>query len=610
MAVAAQRLPADFSDSGAVHSLASDWRSERPTASVACATDPIEVAHAKTQAPRVREGASQTEDAEECGAVRLARDYYVESAELNAFLARSTPELEEALHRNLGTTAFDNHDVSWEDERDVATCLHSLRHRAALPPNTPASVLESCTAVSWNATGSVVAAAYGPLDRNDWESSESVLCTWSVMRRQLDPSRADHTLQLPCCLVSLAFHRVEPDLLAGGGFNGDVMLFRLGAAGGEALACKSSLTEYTHAWPVLQLAWTHTPQLGHVLTSLSSDGRLLVWSPANRLAAPAMGCRVAPRAQAAAEREPFRSGKAPLAGGASLAFSPVDPSTFVVGFEAGQLLKCGLHANEARSSESVQAPRGGPEGGGLRWAPEAATLLTRVGRSHFERLKERVEREAQMARAKEVTPTLVLAAQPPAEQLYGSPASLLYQPHSGPVYGVAFSPFHRHVFLSVSTDASARLFSLLSPQPLLVTEPSAAPLYSCSWSPARPSVFAVGGADGQLHVYDLRRSRGKPELALKVTGDGSAVYAVAFNPAEPSLIATADGQGIVKIWRLSRALSSMAPREQEAFDRLAGARTEEAAAVAGEEEEEEEKRGGGGERSMLDDLSMRQGHRL
>ena len=130
MAVAAQRLPADFSDSGAVHSLASDWRSERPTASVACATDPIEVAHAKTQAPRVREGASQTEDAEECGAVRLARDYYVESAELNAFLARSTPELEEALHRNLGTTAFDNHDVSWEDERDVATCLHSLRHRA------------------------------------------------------------------------------------------------------------------------------------------------------------------------------------------------------------------------------------------------------------------------------------------------------------------------------------------------------------------------------------------------------------------------------------------------------------------------------------------------
>ena len=86
MAVAAQRLPADFSDSGAVHSLASDWRSERPTASVACATDPIEVAHATPQAPRVREGASQTEDAEECGAVRLARDYSVASAAPDSYI--------------------------------------------------------------------------------------------------------------------------------------------------------------------------------------------------------------------------------------------------------------------------------------------------------------------------------------------------------------------------------------------------------------------------------------------------------------------------------------------------------------------------------------------
>ena len=152
----------------------------------------------------------------------------MESAELNSFLLASTPELEDALQRNLTSNIFDQYDVSWEDEHDQVVCLHSLKHRGTLPATISETVLESCTAVAWNASGSVIAAAYGPLDRNDWELSESMLCTWSVMRRQLDPARADNTLQLSCCLVSLAFHPTDPSLLAGGAFNGDVMLFRLG----------------------------------------------------------------------------------------------------------------------------------------------------------------------------------------------------------------------------------------------------------------------------------------------------------------------------------------------------------------------------------------------
>ncbi len=78
----------------------------------------------------------------------------------------------------------------------------------------------------------------------------------------------------------------------------------------------------------------------------------------------------------------------------------------------------------------------------------------------------------------------------------------------------------------------------------------------------RPLVFAVGDADGNLHIYDLKRSRGCPEATLKVTRNRSPVYAIVFNPRSPQLLATADGEGFVKVWRLSGALSTMAPREQ------------------------------------------------
>ena len=43
----------------------------------------------------------------------------------------------------------------------------------------------------------------------------------------MEPGKADVALQLQDCLTSLAFHPTDPSLLAGGSFNGDVLLFNL-----------------------------------------------------------------------------------------------------------------------------------------------------------------------------------------------------------------------------------------------------------------------------------------------------------------------------------------------------------------------------------------------
>ena len=97
-----------------------------------------------------------------------------------------------------------------------------------------------------------------------------------------------------------------------------------------------------------------------------------------------------------------------------------------------------------------------------------------------------------------------------------------------------------------------------------------APILAAAWSPARPLVFAAAAGDGQLFIFDLRKSKGKPEVTLKVTTDKSACTFVAFNPASPELLATADAQGQVKIWRLSTFLSEPASHELEALDAMAG----------------------------------------
>ena len=151
--------------------------------------------------------------------------------------------------------------------------------------------------------------------------------------------------------------------------------------------------------------------------------------------------------------------------------------------------------------------------GEAKWSAGAAALLTRVPASQYPRLKLRIEKEAVIAHEPEVTArtvfaaqatatlesrsfaycrhayrlTLVriVAAQPDPSALFQSPVTFAYEAHAGPVYGTSFSPFHRNLFLSVATDASVRLYNMLQPQPLLVTEPCATSLYACSWSPAR-----------------------------------------------------------------------------------------------------------------------------
>ena len=299
-----------------------------------------------------------------------------------------------------------------------------------------------------------------------------------------------------------------------------------------------------------------------MLASVCSDGKMRLWSAENQLQHPIGGYQLArPKVRSADEGR--REGGA-RDGGAALSFSLEDPTTFVAGLEAGSLVKGSLLAHEARPARSILS-----ELGELPWSPAAAALLTRVPATHYSRLKSKVEKEAVLARAKQVESSHVFAATPEPSTLFGSPVTFGYAAHSGPVYEARHSPFHRNVFLTASTDCSVRLYNQLQPAPFLVTEPSAASVFTAAWSPARPLVFAAGAADGNLFIYDLKRSKGKPEVTLKVTSDRSAVTAVSFNPRSPELLATADAQGFVKIWRLSTFLSEPAAREQEALGRMA-----------------------------------------
>ena len=87
--------------------------------------------------------------------------------------------------------------------------------------------------------------------------------------------------------------------------------------------------------------------------------------------------------------------------------------------------------------------------------------MTGVPASHYHRLKQRAEKDAVLARERQVTPRIVYETRPSPATLFAPPISFAYDRHSGPVHEVQFSPFHRNLFLSVASDSTARLYSLL-----------------------------------------------------------------------------------------------------------------------------------------------------
>ena len=408
-----KRLPATFSDvTTDATTFVSNWRSTKNVMDAETSTEPIKVSGRRTQHPEMAEQSMQTGEA----ATAAPGAGFAHSQLLDAFLLEATPLLEDQLARNFEENKFAQYEVSWEEEHDQVTCAHAFKHEGKLAAHAP----DACTAVAWNASGSVVAAAYGALDRADWPAGcESMLCTWSVWRRQLDPKRADVALPLADCLTCLAYHPEDPSVLAGGAYNGEVLLWNFAADGDDALWGKSVMSGYSHHEPVLQLAWTKAPpgggggHLGYIVVSVGGDGKVLCWEP-SAMALPAQGFRVGGRA-AGQPAPPAGSGGGLIAGGCALGFSAADPSTFVVGLEHGEVLKCGLGANELRSAEAVRRQHSD-----VPWSHGAAALLARVPAAQFPRLKQKIDRQAVLKREREVGPALVYDAKPEMEHLYAA----------------------------------------------------------------------------------------------------------------------------------------------------------------------------------------------
>eukprot|EP00741_Cyanophora_paradoxa_P002628 tig00000615_g2550.t1 len=543
---------ANFGDANAGDvDVPSTWRTNRSLRSAQAQTEEQELYDVEIQTLHKLSVEVQTD----ASAVRSSKNTDPNSRELQDFLRRVAPDVEQQLEVNARSRAFQDYDVVWEQERGEVRCLHRLYHRPAAPaaaaeddeaakqllkqqgdPEDDAARSEfPAAALSWNATGWTVAVAYGKFDHKGSCAHRSALRTWNVGRRTMVPTKADTSIEVPCCLMSCAFHPEKPSILAAGGFNGDLFLFDLARTDEQRIG-QSRVTEISHREAIMKIEWLYDvrERQWDKLATVSTDGRVLIWSLKNAVAHPIDGAKLEPREGESKKADddddgPRRSAaRSVIRGGTALSFSKQDRTTYVVGTETGSVYKC--------FSSGVGAP--------VAPKPDA----------------------------------------PPPKITFTTPIKFTFAGHSGAVHDADTSPFHRNVFLTGSADGAVRVYHMLQRRPLLTLEPSPRCVYAVQWSRSRPLVFAAAAGDGMAYVYDLEESALQPSVRLEAGdvrlegGDQQRrlpVYAVAFNPRMPDMLATGDSCGTIKVWQLNSHLSNAHPREQETLNKMAATTEEE-----------------------------------
>lgn len=206
-------------------------------------------------------------------------DKWAASPAILRFLNDVTPMVEQALAEPKHNDAFEDLLAS-QSQNAGAQLLHVLTvdfQKAGLSHFVSDTMQLECTDVSWNATGTSVAASYGRRDIEGWCELPGIVCVWNVTRRNLRTDEPDFVLEHDTCLMCVACHPKKPALIAAGSYYGEVVVWDTARMDEPLVACTRTGVD-THSERVAELDWVYDKHTrDYILVSTGSEGNVVSW---------------------------------------------------------------------------------------------------------------------------------------------------------------------------------------------------------------------------------------------------------------------------------------------------------------------------------------------
>ena len=425
------------------------------------------------------------------------------SKDLINFMLSVYPIMSEQLIANMRSHCFDGYEVDWEENTDTdeTICTHNLR-------NVKNSNLK-VTSLSWNSTGSVIAASLGSFDHDTWCIHQSFIYLWNIDRSKIDEENPYKIIDCDTCLLDISFHPKQPGLLAGGNFAGKLFIWDM-TNEDNTLVAYSGKDTTSHHEPISKVVWRNSVKLRtHELVTVGYDGCILIWE-FNQLKKELQLVNRYLLLSNSVSRSFRKHGlKSDLEIGISaIDFQYNNQESLYVGCENGGVFKCTLDANK---SQKIQYRD---------------------------------------------------------NQTYLSPITKTFHGHIAAVNAINSSPHFENIFLTCASDMIVHIYNMQQVKPIITIEPVSEYLFGAQWSACRPTVFYISTSKGKMLIFDLTVSTVAPISVINVQDDNSVVQCLSYNNLQNNIIATGDACGIVKLWGLPSQFTQEKHNEISYFDAL------------------------------------------
>lgn len=498
-----------FSDdfrSGAT--IKSTWKHSRKQRESSSQTSEIITYEIQSQTVSPKDAECQTVDLTKLlQASMTSNDAKYDESSLAKFMAGVEPMVTRQLKRNAALNVFE--ELGWGtdvESSDVSiTCEYCLQESSVKKEARKDEKRMEVTSLSWSSTGGSIAVAYGSMKHMAWGQTKSYLCVWNIDRSQVHLHKADHKLELESSIQTVSFHPTQTALLAAGLFSGIVLIWDL--TKDEAVYSKES-----HEDPVTSVCWLEPRSRKFLnLLSASTDGKLIVWEH-----------KLSKISQDEKHLNPIKSFR--------------------------------IRAGTIRSS--------GAKGIGSVGITCCAVAITVKDGIEFTTGDERVLVAGCENGA-------IVKCDVDEQSTDDDPVKFLYKGHLGPVYSIDWSPFHRHVFLTCSTDQRCRFYHALHASPLREFTPYTGVdqyLYSSRWSPAKAMTIFSGGGSGILTAYNAKDKYVINSADSEANnGKKCRINCIEVNKTRSQYIATGNADGIIHVWSLGTKYTS---EDQDAMNAL------------------------------------------
>eukprot|EP00727_Mastigamoeba_balamuthi_P007351 m51a1_g3236 hypothetical protein (652) ;mRNA; r:118629-120839 len=460
----------ESAESGAAGAAGERAADARPAAALGAAPD---------EAPLASPAAQQLQAAGGEEMPRAEADRVMGSEGFADFLSRASRVLERAMRLPDVTIDYTAPDEEAEDARSDEPQGLELKTRLYEEGVCKNRVV---TDIVWSSKfHELLLAAYSDQAGGD-EEQEGVVALWSPLL----PNRPETVLTCQSTVTSAIFSPVQrgPTVVVGGTKSGHIVLWDTRAS--KRPVSQAAPSHTTHTYPVYSLVASPSLSQG-TLTSLSSDGRLCVWSLSSQPLSPLETFDVPPDTSAM--------------GATSMAALPHSPNKYLIGTENGLVLTFHAIPKMSGTCERVLEAHGGPVLS-IDCHPESAS----EGAPQQPELRGELS-QAFLTCSADWTARLWRSASPSSllginQQQYSRPLRT-FSDGTDYIYDVRWSPTHAGIFARADGAGVLSLWDVscaASEEPQASARVGQVPLSRLRWA-ADGRTLAVGDAGGAVHLY-------------------------------------------------------------------------------------------------------------